>query len=55
MLGRPRPAWNRLLAEVDAGTVDAIAVWHVDRLTRSPIELEHVIDLADRTDCDSPP
>lgn len=25
-----------------------MAVWHVDRLTRSPRELEDVIDLADR-------
>lgn len=46
--GKPRPAWERLLVDVDAGAVDAIAVWHVDRLTRSPVELEHVIDLADR-------
>lgn len=46
--GKPRPAWGRLLADVGAGAVDAIAVWHVDRLTRSPVELEHVIDLADR-------
>lgn len=46
--GKPRPAWGRLLEDVQAGTIDAIAVWHVDRLTRSPVELEHVIDLADR-------
>lgn len=46
--GKPRPAWQRLLDDVNTGTVDAIAVWHVDRLTRSPVELEHVIALADR-------
>lgn len=46
--GRRRPAWERLLADVESGAVDAIAVWHVDRLTRSPVELEAVIDLADR-------
>jgi DNA invertase Pin-like site-specific DNA recombinase len=46
--GKTRPEWQRLLDDVKAGAVDAIAVWHVDRLTRSPVELEHVIDLADR-------
>ena len=46
--GKPRPAWQRLIADVKGGTVDAIAAWHVDRLTRSPAELEHVITLADR-------
>lgn len=46
--GKPRPAWSRLIEDVKTGAVDAIAAWHVDRLTRSPVELEHVIDLADR-------
>jgi site-specific DNA recombinase len=46
--GKPRPAWLRLVEDIKAGTVDAVAVWHVDRLTRSPRELEDVIDLADR-------
>jgi site-specific DNA recombinase len=46
--GKPRPAWERLLADVRAGAVTAVIVWHVDRLTRSPRELEDVIDLADR-------
>ncbi|WP_092557816.1 recombinase family protein [Actinoplanes derwentensis] len=46
--GAPRPAWSRLLADVRDGNVDAIVGWHVDRLTRSPRELEDVIDLADK-------
>ncbi len=46
--GKPRPAWERLLADVRAGSVNAVICWHVDRLTRSPRELEDVIDLADR-------
>ncbi|MEO6469279.1 MAG: recombinase family protein [Acidimicrobiia bacterium] len=45
---KPRPEWNRLLTDVEAGKLDAVAVWHVDRLTRSPAELEHVIDQAER-------
>ena len=44
--GKPRPAWNRLNEDVRTGAIDAIAVWHVDRLTRRPVELEHVIDMA---------
>jgi site-specific DNA recombinase len=40
--------WLRLVEDIKAGTIDAIAVWRVDRLTRSPREIEDVIDLADR-------
>jgi site-specific DNA recombinase len=46
--GAPRPQWERLISDVKAQAVDAIVCWHVDRLTRSPRELEDVIDLADR-------
>lgn len=46
--GSPRPAWQRLLSDVQSGAVGAVATWHVDRLTRMPRELEDVIDLADR-------
>ncbi len=46
--GRPRPAWQRLVQAIGAGAFDAVVCWHVDRLTRSPRELEDVIDLADR-------
>lgn len=46
--GSPRPEWQRLLADIKSGVIDAVACWHVDRLTRSPRELEDVIDLADR-------
>jgi DNA invertase Pin-like site-specific DNA recombinase len=46
--GKPRPAWGHLIDDVKARRVDAIVGWHVDRLTRSPRELENVIDLADQ-------
>src|SRR5487761_1325051 len=46
--GKPRPQWGRLLADIAAGHLDAVACWHVDRLTRSPRELEDVIDLHDK-------
>lgn len=44
---KPRPAYQRMLADARAGHIDAIVVWHIDRLTRRPRELEDVIDLAD--------
>ncbi len=46
--GRPRAEWQRLVRAIEAGTFDAVVCWHVDRLTRSPRELEDVIVLADR-------
>jgi len=46
--GKPRPQWQQLLSDIESGAVDAVICWHVDRLTRSPRELEDVIELADR-------
>jgi site-specific DNA recombinase len=46
--GKRRPEFQRLLADVEAGTITGIVVWHVDRLTRQPRELEDIIRLADR-------
>jgi site-specific DNA recombinase len=47
--GKPRPGYRRLVEMVKAGTVDTIVVWHNDRLTRSPRELEDLVDLVDAT------
>lgn len=47
--GKPRPAYQRMLGDIENGHLDAVVCWHVDRLTRTPVELEHVIDIADRT------
>ena len=41
--GKPRPGYRRLLADVRAGAVDAVVVWHTDRLHRRPSELEEYI------------
>lgn len=46
--GAPRPGWEQLTRDARAGVISAIACWHVDRLTRTPRELEDVIDLADK-------
>jgi DNA invertase Pin-like site-specific DNA recombinase len=47
--GKLRPEYERLLADIEAGTVRAVVAWHGDRLHRSPRELERFIDLAERT------
>jgi DNA invertase Pin-like site-specific DNA recombinase len=44
---RPRPAYQRMLADIEAGKVRAVVCWDLDRLHRRPIELEHFIELAD--------
>ena len=46
--GRKRPAYERMLADIESGRISAVAVWSLDRLHRRPIELERFIDLAER-------
>jgi site-specific DNA recombinase len=46
--GKPRPAYRRLLADLDAQLADVVIVWHTDRLHRRPAELEEYVDLCDR-------
>lgn len=46
--GKVRPEYRRLLADLDAGRLDAVIVWHTDRLHRSPRELEEFVDVAER-------
>ena len=38
--GKERPEWERLLADVNAGTIDAIVVWNQDRGWRKMSDLE---------------
>lgn len=45
--GRPRPAYERLLGDVEDGHVDVVIAWHADRLHRSPAELENYIAVCD--------
>lgn len=45
---KPRPAYVRMMEAVQRGAVTGVVVWDVDRLTRTPRELEDVIDFADR-------
>jgi DNA invertase Pin-like site-specific DNA recombinase len=46
--GKARAAYQRLLADLEAGRRDAVICVDLDRLTRRPAELEHFMDLADR-------
>lgn len=43
-----RKQYQRMLADVQEGRINAVIVWSVDRLTRTPRELEDVIDLANQ-------
>jgi site-specific DNA recombinase len=45
---KPRPAYNRMIADLEAGRRDAVICVDQDRLTRRPVELEGFIDLAER-------
>lgn len=42
--GKTRPAFERLLGDIEAGTINAVVVWHLDRLTRSMRDLSRIID-----------
>lgn len=46
--GKPRPEYKRMLADIKDGAVDALVVWHLDRLHRQPRELEEFFDVCDR-------
>ena len=46
--GKPRPQYARMLEEIEAGAVEAVLVYHADRLHRHPRELEDFIDLCQR-------
>jgi site-specific DNA recombinase len=43
--GKGRASYKRLLADIEAGRVDAVIVWHLDRLHRQPKELETFIEV----------
>lgn len=45
--GKRRPQYLAMLAAVEAGEADAIVVWHPDRLTRNPREIEDLLDLVE--------
>lgn len=46
--GKKRPAYRRMLADVAAGRRDGVVIYHLDRLTRRPVELEEFVDVLAR-------
>lgn len=44
---RKRPGWDAMLRDVETGRVNAIVVYHGDRLARQPWDMEKLIHLAD--------
>lgn len=42
-----RPSYERMLADIRSGHIDAVVAWDLDRLHRQPKELEQFIELAD--------
>lgn len=51
--GKKRPAYASLLQLIESGQVDAVIAFHEDRLHRSPLELEHYIDLCQPRDIET--
>jgi DNA invertase Pin-like site-specific DNA recombinase len=45
--GKPRPGYERMLADIREGRIGAVVAWDLDRLHRRPIELESFMALAD--------
>jgi site-specific DNA recombinase len=46
--GKHRPEYERMLTDLADGYLDGVLVYHVDRLTRRPIELEQFLNVVDR-------
>lgn len=46
---KPRPNYTKMLAAVERGEAEVLVAWHVDRLTRKITDLEHLIELAQKT------
>ena len=42
-----RPALKRLLADIEAGAIDAVVVYKVDRLTRSLADFAKIVEVFD--------
>lgn len=50
--GRARPEFARMLADIEAGRVGAVVVYHQDRLTRRPGEFELFVEACQRNGVD---
>ena len=46
-----RPALKRLLKDIEAGKVDCVVVYKVDRLSRSLLDFTRILEVLDKQDC----
>jgi site-specific DNA recombinase len=46
--GKARPAWARLLTDLEAGAHDVLVCWHTDRLYRRLRDLVDLVEIAER-------
>ncbi|MEQ1779814.1 MAG: recombinase family protein [Hyphomonadaceae bacterium] len=46
-----RPALRRLLADIEAGRVDLVVVYKIDRLTRSLMDFSKLVERFDKSNC----
>lgn len=46
-----RPALRRLLADIEAGRIDLVVVYKIDRLTRSLMDFSKLVERFDKSDC----
>lgn len=47
--GKKRPAYERLLKDLELGTINGVVCWHVDRLYRRSRDLERLVDIVEKT------
>ncbi|MDQ3986859.1 MAG: recombinase family protein [Actinomycetota bacterium] len=47
--GKRRPQYQAMLESIERDEIDAVVVWHLDRLTRRPVELEDFFEVCDRS------
>jgi len=48
--GKRRPAYERMLADMDAGAIDGVVAWHADRLYRKVSDLGQLVDVCKAND-----
>ncbi len=46
-----RPELNRMLRDIEEGTIDVVLVYRLDRLTRSVLDLYHLLDAFEKNNC----
>ncbi len=46
-----RPGLRRLLADIEAGLVDVVVVYKIDRLTRSLADFARIVEIFEKADC----